>query len=286
MNPKNNTPLASSLYNFSNNEFGVCPRNTYADSFNLRFYLKHFRSSTVDYVLDETGWDTITQFEDMARRYDIFPCSISPNGFLTCSPPCVDTGCFRVFEFSLHHLRTDVLERVMRFYIGMNLTDYEIQYPEYNSIYLAIPYFSWVSNTYDSTTYYNSSNVNSTNGCDYCDGCYDGKYVNCTTFELSSDSDTDVSEEDVKPSKVSTSLTGWRFKFNTQTNNSYVLYPKDRVQKISNGNVFWGDSCTPATWKLTLKGLNRPLYYSQSCKGWPVSLKLKEALLSQGAREE
>ena len=270
------TPL-SSLYNISNSEFGVYPRNTYAEALNVRFYLKHFRSSTVDYILDETGWDSITQYEDMARRFDMFPCTISPNGFFTSSLPNVDPNCFRVFELSLHHLKADVLERIMRFYIGMNLTDYELQYPEYNNIHLAVPYFSWINGC--------ASSNYQTDSCNACD--HTSCTFNETTFETSSNSETDDSEVELYPSKLnSPALTGWRFKFNTETNSSYILYPKQRVYTVGDGNAFWGDSCTPTTWKLMLKGLNRPLYYSSKYKGWPISLDLKEALLNQGVIEE
>ena len=266
--------MARSQYslNTTNYEYSTAPRSSYAQPFPVRFYLNHFRSSTVDYVLDETGWDSITQFEDKARQYDMFPTYISPNGFLTCSQPEVDRDCFRVFEFSLHHLKRDVLERVMYYYIGMNQTDYELQYPEYNTIYLAVPYYSWLCESQKSE----------------CCGWQQSQPCGETTwqeeeevYEDESDSETEYSEEAQLNYKQ---LAGWKFWLNTETNNSYVLQPPSPVSKVSGGQVYWGKSYSvPTTWKLQLPGLERPLYYNAKYAGWVVSLKLRSALEQCGA---
>jgi len=276
-----------SLYNFSNTDFGVSPRNTYVEPFNVRFYLKHFRWSTVQYMLNQTGWDTITQFEDRARRYDMSTCSISPNGFLISTMPEVDANCFRVFELSLHHLHSDVLERFMKYYIGMNLTDYELQYPEFNNIYVAMPYSSWIINEYTSVVATQLSTYEPTNcawACD-CAACPD---MNQQPDESESDSDTEFSVElpTYSTSQQTGSLKGWYFKLNSKTKNSYVLKPNSDIHKVSHGLVYWGKSQTPTTWNLKLKGLERPVYYSDDYNGWILSLKLKQSLLSAGATEK
>jgi hypothetical protein len=280
--------MAPSQYslNSTNYEFSTAPRSSYAQPFPVRFYLNHFRSSTLEYVLDETGWESITEFEDKARTYDMFTTYISPNGFLTSTEPQVDRECFRVFEFSLHHLKRDVLERLMYYYIGMNLTDYELQYPEYNTIYLAVPYYTWIC-----------ANELQTDCCGLLQPtpCVEKKSqpkpeVNVSQkFDVyedfnSSDSETDVSEDECVPSMNIKLLSGWKFKFNAETNNSYVLQPPTAVTKVSNGQVYWGvGHSVPTTWKLQMKGLDRPLYYNTKYGGWIVSLALGDTLLQCGA---
>lgn len=277
-----------STFNTSNYEFSTAPRSSYAQPFPVRFYLNHFRSSTLEYVLDETGWETITQFEDRARQYDMFTTYISPNGFLTSQEPQVDKDCFRVFEFSLHHLKRDVLDRLMYYYIGMNLTDYELQYPEYNTIYLAVPYYTWICG--------NQTEAECVEMRQF-DTSYEKKWQPKTNskpevyvsqkfdvYEDVSDSETDVSEDEMVPNMNLKLLSGWKFKFNTETNNSYVLQPPTAVTKVSSGHVYWGAGhSVPTTWKLQMKGLDRPLYYNSKYGGWIVSLALGDTLLQCGA---
>jgi len=273
--------MAPSQYsvNTSNYEFATAPRNSYPNSFPVRFYLNHFRSSTVDYVLDEAGWSSITEFEDKARQYDMFTTHIAPNGFLVSSPPQVDPECFRVFEFSLHHLKRDVLERIMYYYIGMNLTDYELQFPEYNSIYLAVPYYSWLC----------AGDTCATQECADMQHEWDCSAKNCKVSQCdqwkayeSSDSETDVSVECLTPVQTKL-LSTWNFKLNRDTKNSYILHPSSPITKVSGGHAYWGTHTTPTTWKLKMSGLERPLYYSSKYGGWIVSLKLGDALIENGA---
>jgi hypothetical protein len=286
--------MAPSHYspNTTNYEFSTAPRSSYLEPFPVRFYLNHFRSSTQDYVLDETGWDSITQFEDRARVYDMFTTHIAPNGFLTCDLPQVDPECFRVFEFSLHHLKRDVLDRLMYYYIGMNLTDYELQHPAYNTIYLAVPYYSWVCGN-DLRT--EGSKLQQLATC--CEKKTQLKTqpksqtktetCDCERFEvypMNSDSETDFSEDEFVPDMSSKLLSGWKFRFNSETKNSYVLEPPQAVTKVSGGHVYWGTGhSVPTTWKLQMKGLDRPLYYNTKYGGWIVSLALGDTLLLCGA---
>ena len=220
--------------NTSNYEFSTAPRGSYAQPFPVRFYLNHFRSSTLDYVLEETGWSSITEFEDRARQYDMFTSYISPNGFLTSTQPQVDKDCFRVFEFSLHHLKRELLDRLMYYYIGMNQTDYELQYPEYNTIYLAIPYYSWVCATETSECC----------GWQQTQTCCEKPWQEEDVYEEDlSDSETDVSDEDCKyplksrPLLNDKVLCGWKFKLNVDTKNSYILQPPSPVTEVSGGKA-------------------------------------------------
>lgn len=272
MSPSHHSSKTSSC------EFSNAPRNSYAQPLPVRFYLNHFRSSTTDYVLDETGWESITQFEDKARQYDMFTTYISPNGFLTAHPPQVDTECFRVFEFSLHHLKRDVLDRLMYYYIGMNLTDYELQYPEYNTLYLAIPYYSWLCAT-ETNSCHKQTQGCCVSSCQQQSECWAG----LDQYDETSDTETDVSVECSKPvsSKL---LSNWHFKINRETKNSYILQPPSQVTKVSGGYAYWGkDQRTHTTWKLQMKGLERPLYYNSKYEGWIVSLKLGDTLIENGA---
>ena len=125
--------------------FSVGPAHSYPMNFSFNFYLKHFRSSVVDYILEETGYSELIEYETLCRMTDLFPVYISTNGLLCCDYPIVDETKNKVFALSLHHVRNEVRDWIMEHYIGMNITDYELQYSQYNSIYVVVPYSQYVS---------------------------------------------------------------------------------------------------------------------------------------------
>ena len=96
---------------------------------NLAFYLKHFSDATIHTVLSATGYSNIEEYESMCRRSDLFQVSIDSRGLMTSIMPQVDTSVYRVFELSIHNLAPIVQETLMKNYIGMNLTKYELEYP-------------------------------------------------------------------------------------------------------------------------------------------------------------
>jgi hypothetical protein len=120
--------------------FSVGPAHSYPMEFSFNFYLKHFRSSVVDYILEETGYSELIEYETLCRKTDLFPVYISTNGLLCCDYPIVDETKNKVFALSLHHVRSEVRDWIMEHYIGMNITDYELQYSQYNSIYVVVPH--------------------------------------------------------------------------------------------------------------------------------------------------
>ena len=109
-------------------------------SINLAFYLKHFNATTIQNVLSATGYSCISEYETLCRHTDVFRVSIDLKGIMTSVFPNVDMTKYRVFEFSIHHLSSIVKETLMRDYIGMHLTAYELEYPEHNNIYVVVPY--------------------------------------------------------------------------------------------------------------------------------------------------
>lgn len=111
----------------------------------LAFYLKHFNDATIHTVLSATGYKCISEYETLCRQNDLFPVSIDTRGLMTSVCPNVDTTKYRVFEFSIHHLTYIVQETLMREYIGMNLTAYELEYPAHNNIYVVVPYHDYYS---------------------------------------------------------------------------------------------------------------------------------------------
>lgn len=114
--------------------------NVMTSSINLAFYLKHFNDATIHTVLTTTGYSSINEYETLCRRTDLFPISIDSRGLMTSVFPNVDRTKYHVFEFSIHNLTCLVQETLMKNYIGMSLTRYELEYPEYNNIYVVVPY--------------------------------------------------------------------------------------------------------------------------------------------------
>ena len=108
----------------------------------LNLYLKHFTESVIHRVLSESGYSSMIEYEVLCRQSDIFPIEFEYNGLMKCQFPVLDPSMWRVFEFSLHHLTYEVRTLIMEKYIGMTLLEYETQYPEYNNIYVYVPYKS------------------------------------------------------------------------------------------------------------------------------------------------
>lgn len=111
-----------------------------ASRLTLNLYLKHFNETVIHTVLSETGYNSMIEYEVYCRSSDIFPIHFEYNGLMTSEYPSLDPSIWRVFEFSLHHLTYEVRTRILEKYIGMNQIDYETQYPEYNNIYVYVPY--------------------------------------------------------------------------------------------------------------------------------------------------
>jgi hypothetical protein len=119
---------------------------TSGNKLTLNVYLKHFTETVINQVLSEAGYSSMIEYEVLCRQSDIFPVHFEYNGLMKCQFPVLDPSMWRVFEFSLHHLSYEVRTLILEKYIGMSLIDYETQYPEYNNIYVYIPYKSCFSN--------------------------------------------------------------------------------------------------------------------------------------------
>jgi hypothetical protein len=245
----------------------------------LTLYLKHFRNSTIDYVLGKTGYRSITEYEDLCRNTDAFAIQLSPNGFIQSTCPDVDYASYRVFEFSLHHLNEKVVSHLMTHYLGMSQLDYELLHPTHNTIYVWVPY--------------RSDKYFQTNGLESEEDISDEEVV-CVPKK-----DVLVQKKEVVPRRiviedededdvpmVKSPLSGWKFCMNPSTRNSYVLTPPAPVRSVKKGTVTWVGGTTPTTWTAPLKGIERPVYYNQSSGGWVVSLRLRDQLISAGAREQ
>lgn len=204
---------------------------------NLSFYLKHFNDATINTVLSATGYSNIEEYESLCRRTDVFPVSIDSRGLMTSVMPNVDTSAYRVFEFSIHNLTFLVQETLMKNYIGMSLTKYELEYPNYNNIYVIVPYRD---------------------------------YYNCTDDSVS----------------YGAEFSGWTYRMNHTTKNSYVIKPPatyGKVCSVSSGAVTFDSGIyIPTILETDLSGFSSPLYYSKKYKGWIASLSLKQELLSAG----
>ena len=149
----------------------MVPQPLIQNATDITFCLKHFRNSTIQYILEKTGYDSTNDYKNLAGDWDNFCARINDDGYLCSERPNVDETKFAVFELSLHHLERRVLYRIMDYYIGMDLLDYELLYPDYNTIYVSVPYKSWVlkMNTVDENGLYPTPYCN----CVWCDGTID-----------------------------------------------------------------------------------------------------------------
>ena len=204
---------------------------------NLAFYLKHFNDATIHTVLSATGYSNIEEYESLCRQSDLFQVSIDSRGLMTSIMPRVDTSKYRVFEFSIHNLTHIVQETLMKNYIGMSLTKYELEYPNYNNIYVVVPYRD---------------------------------YYNCADDSIS----------------YGAEFSGWTYRMNHNTKNSYVIKPPatyGKVCSVSSDNVSFDSGIyIPTILETELSGFSSPLYYSKTYKGWIASLGLKQEILSSG----
>ena len=252
----------------------------------LHFYLKHFRSSNVQYILEQTGYANITEYEILARDWDCFPVKISEDGYLISQcPKGVDPNEAAVLELSLHHLDSEVLHHIMEYYIGMNLTDYELLYPENNTIYVTIPYNyrdEEVCQQQDKPTHTKSLEIEKVK-----------TPRRRRIIQESSDSEDELEVVVVQEQTKDTSLKpleGWIFKLNTTTKNSYILFPNqdwinNKSWKVENAYVKFDEhSFVPYVWNVPLEGSTRPLYFNEKYQGWIVSLQHKAALQKAGAQ--
>lgn len=275
----------------------------------ITFYLKHFRTSTIDYILKETGYDNITQYEDMCRSSDSFPVQINMNGCLVSDYPDVNTDVYRVFALSLHHLHWTVRHHLMDHYIGMELLDYELIHSRFNTIYIWVPY----NVEYKETNEEIVSEEDEETEEDVSEEEWEseeeveavsippptkvGKTQQRRIVVESSDSEEE--EPKIVPKKQQSRivvesdddvplvpLMGWKFTMNTDTKNSYILTPPTAVRCVQSGKVSWGHNTTPTTWNAPISGLERPVYYSHKHNGWIVSLRVREQLVAAGAREQ
>jgi hypothetical protein len=107
---------------------------------NLTFYLNHFNKDTIDYVLEECGYDSLPEYEDKCRDSDLFPVTIGLNGLLVNERPDVDEDEFRVFELSIHNLKSNVRNHLFKHYFSVTQLDFELLYGELNDIFIVVPY--------------------------------------------------------------------------------------------------------------------------------------------------
>jgi hypothetical protein len=84
-------------------------------------------------------------------------------------------------------------------------------------------------------------------------------------------------------------LANWTFKFNENTENSYILFPtvfKNIIMaehKVSFDNFKGKREEKPVAWDIFREEIDRPVFYSAKYGGWIVSLRLYKLLLAWGA---
>lgn len=253
----------------------VCSKS---NSTMLNFKLKHFRGSTIRYILKKTGYSSLSEYEDMCYNTDKFSHKITmTSGDIACDYSHVDCKMYRIFHLSIHNLNEDVRKYVLTKYIGMDQVDYELFHSEKNRLYVWVPYKNEESRL--------GSSVFVDIGLGPGVEMEEKVEVVAEKYEVDKESALTCKSED---------LSGWTFKMNEFTKNSYVLIPPKKIQLVKDRKVCWGDNSwsvyewcwTPATWHLPIEGLQRPIYYNNSVGGWIVSLRYRLQLLDLGVKEQ
>jgi len=253
------------------------PVSTKACVSTINLRLKHFRSSTIRYVLKVTGYASLTEYEDLCYSSDNFPHTFTLNsGNILCDYTNVDYTTYRIFNLSIHNLNDDVRKYVLSKLIGMDQVDYELFNHEKNRLIVWIPYKTEESKLKGSVFV----DLGLAPGVDYED-----KVDKVEQYEDLSEIHVPFEPKD---------LQGWVFKMNESTKNSYVLTPPKKILFVKEGKVNWGELksgkdgwfSTPTTWHLPLEFLQRPIYYNNNVGGWIVSLRYKTQLLDMGAKEK
>ena len=236
---------------------------------NITLRLKHFRYSTIKYVLEQTGYSSITEYEDLCYNTDKFPIEITLNGYIHSNCPQLDYKLYRAFSLSIHHLFKDVRKHLLVKYLGMTQIEYELLHDNKNVFQIWVPYKDETVRRSFSTPIENC----------WAPGAPD---VVCERVE---EDDTDGMVEAAKP--LDLPLKKWQFKLNQATKNSYILTPPQSVQTVKSGKAGWGDNnWTPTSWHAPIEGLARPVYYNNATGGWIISLRFRLQLLDAGANEQ
>jgi len=217
----------------------------------IQLYLKHFRPEVIDYILAQTGYMNLIQYEMECRSTDVFNVNITPNGYISSVPPIVNEETTAVFELSLHHLRDEIIETLTRSYLGLPLTEYELSYSTYNNLYVTVPY---------RVNEFWEGDQGLEDGYEYEEDEEESEDEDEYEEEESED---DESEDEEEESEDETN--DWSYTLNTKTNNSYILksdtHPTTEVVILA-----------------TDDGSSKTCYYNAKYGGWIVSLQCKNAL--------
>jgi hypothetical protein len=96
--------------------------------------------------------------------------------------------------------------------------------------------------------------------------------------------DKETGDEEEEPP-----LANWTFKFNENTENSYILFPTVfrniimAERKVSFDNSKGKREEKPVAWDIFKEEIDRPVFFSAKYGGWIVSLRLYKLLLAWGA---
>jgi hypothetical protein len=215
-------------------------------SVTLHFKLKHFSWSTIEYVLHQTGYSKLIEYEDICLNTDMFIHKIEiSTGKIIPNDIKIDDNQFRVFTFGIDKLNDEARHYIMTNYIPMSKIEYELKYPERNKLYLCVPY----------------KNEQSRLDCKL-----DTKELNLKGWSFIMNKRTKNSYILTPPKKIQMVKTG-------------NVYWGDSSCSMYEWN------CTPTTWSLPIEELHRPMYYNNNLGGWIISLRYRSQLLDAGVIE-
>ena len=275
----------------------------------IYIYLYHLEYPFLTALLKKTGWNSIEDYQLSNINNKIkFQCIVENNKLYNLKPIFNNEQKNKYFvtNISLINLIPSVRQSIAAKYFKIPIDNYLLHFGNYDKIFIYIAY-NQNNNTnqtlltpFNFTVGSNNTNIDKEsyeepdikfelpgiitppesdeevkNNESINENLVnkDNESYECSIMEglLDEESENECSDEESNyDNKI---LSGYAFKLNTVTDNSYILYP---IVVSSPKNTNYG-------WKLFNNYRN--IYYSHKYKGWIVGLNKKNDMLNMGALE-
>ena len=294
-----------------------------ANTVDLKFYLKHVKSHVCRKILDETEWDSFTEYELNCRDTDYFDCKIT-NGILDNHyPEDVNLDNFLVTPLSLHHLTHSFQDYLLDEFLNMSRIEYEVHHGKTNLLYVVVPYYEYWMQTEEKDSrneveqvntihnYFDYASQDEEDAC-HCDAhdfrCYGYKgTVPKTSTSLSDrfpekevkyspkyedvtvNKDHQINVDKFVSSKeldkpYSTTLSSFSYAVNPKTHKSYVLF-RNKHSTTDTNQDGWVKYNDGYVFPREWKLIEgyRSVYFKNKVKGWVVGFSQRKQLDALGA---